>query len=74
MKVEEDYTFKFDIEQVRCIYQACAREKRTAEINVEIAERGFADEAFINECKHDHEQYEKILNQLTEAVKEESED
>lgn len=74
MRVEQDYTFKFDLEQVWYIYQACAREKRTAEINTEIAERGFADESFINECKYDCEQYAKILNQLTEAVKEESED
>lgn len=29
---------------------------------------------FINQCKHDSEQYAKILNRLTEAVREESED
>ena len=65
--------FDFDLQQVWYIYQACVREKRTAEINVEVAARGFADEAFINECKHDHEQYAKILNQLAEVVRREYE-
>lgn len=74
MRVEQDYTFKFDLEQVWYIMQACIREQANVETNIRIMPDRLDNMDFINQCKHDSEQYAKILNQLTEAVKEESED
>lgn len=68
---KEGYEFKFDLEQIWYIAQACMREKATAETNIRIARGGFADEAFINRCEYNSEQYNKILQQLTEVVKKE---
>lgn len=69
MRVEEDYTFKFDLEQVWYIMQACVREQANVETNIRIMPDRLDDMDFINRCKHDSEQYSKILKHLTGVVK-----
>lgn len=71
MKIEEGYEFKFDLEQIWYIAQACTQGKATEETNIRIARYGFAEEEFINRCEYNIEQYNKILQQLTEVVKRE---
>ena len=70
MKVEEECTFKFDLEQVWYIMQACVREQANVETNIRIMPDRLDNMGFINQCKRDSEQYAKILKRLIEAVKE----
>ncbi len=63
--------FEFDLEQVWYIHQACVTEQAMLKSNIRIAEGGLGDEAFINRCKYNSEQYNKIMQQLADVVKEE---
>lgn len=64
--------FDFDLEQAWYIMQACVREQANVETNIRIMPDRLDNMGFINQCKHDSEQYAKILKQLAEVMKEES--
>lgn len=70
-EIEEGYEFKFDLESVWYIMQACIREQANVETNIRIMPDRLDNMDFINQCKRDSKQYAKILKQLAEVMKEE---